>query len=120
MLIRERKTAMPSTSLVQKHVADNATLPKPRGLLPVPPEVVGHVEQEALRAVKGHGFTLTDDAKRRMLNEGTLDWFYRDQWVSYRETHQGVEVLAVGLEEIGELARRLTAEERSGVKTRLV
>ena len=25
----------------------------------------------------------------------SLDWFFRDQWVSYRETPRGVDVLAV-------------------------
>jgi hypothetical protein len=78
------------------------------------------VELEALRADKEHGITLTAEAKQRMLNQGTLDWFYQDQWVSYRDTPQGVEVLAVGLEEVGKLAGRLTAEQRPGVKTKLV
>ena len=111
---------MPSKFTDQKLPALDKTLAKLRGLLPVPPEVVEHVEKEAARAQTEHGFTLTDDARQRMLNEGTLDWFYRDQWVSYRETPQGVEVLAVGLEEVGELASRLTNEERSGVKSKLV
>jgi hypothetical protein len=55
-----------------------------------------------------------------MLHDGTLDWYYRDQWVSYRETADGVEVLAVGLDEVGGVASRLTGEERRQVKTRLV
>jgi hypothetical protein len=55
-----------------------------------------------------------------MLNDGTLDRYYHGQWVSYRETPQGVEVLAVGLEEMGALAHRLTPEERAGVRSKLV
>ena len=93
---------------------------RPGNLLSVPPEVAEHVEKEAARAQAEHGFTLTPEAKQLMLNDGTLDWYYRDQWVSYRETPQGVVVLAVGLEEMGELARRLTAEERAGVRSKLV
>ena len=93
---------------------------RPGNLLSVPPEVVEHVEKEAARAQTEYGFTLTPEARQRMLNQGTLDWYYRDQWVSYRETPQGVVVLAVGLEEMGELARRLTAEERAGVRSKLV
>ena len=111
---------MPSTFMDEKQPGYDATLPKPRGLLPVPRAVAEHAEREALRAEIEHGVELTAEARQRMLNQGTLDWFYRDQWVSYRDTSQGVEVLAVGLEEIGELARRLTEEQRSGVKTKLV
>ncbi len=111
---------MPSTFTDQAPPGSDQTPPKPRGLLPVPPEVAQHVEQEAARAQREHGFALTEETRRRMLHEGALDWFYRDQWVSYRESSQGVEVLAVGLEEVGELASRLSAEERAGVKSKLV
>ena len=111
---------MPSPFTDQKHSASDRAPPQPRGLLPVPPEVAEHVEKEAARAQAEHGFTLTEEARRRMLHQGTLDWFYRDLWVSYRETPQGVEVLAVGLEEVGELASRLTEDERAGVKSKLV
>jgi hypothetical protein len=111
---------MPSTFTDQKTPAHDLSLCKRRGLLPVPCEVAEHVEREAARAQKEHGFSLTEEARQRMLREHTLDWFYRDQWVSYRETPQGVEVLAVGLEEVGELARRLGEKERPGVKTKLV
>jgi hypothetical protein len=55
-----------------------------------------------------------------MLHDLTLDWYYRDQWVSYWETSQGVDVLAVGLKEVGELEDRLTAAERSCLRTRFV
>jgi hypothetical protein len=111
---------MPSTFTDRQHPADDRTQPRPRGLLPVPPEVAEHVEKEAARAQAEHGFTLTAEARQRMLNQGTLDWFYRDQWVSYRETAEGVEVLAVGLEEVGELASRLTEEQRSFVRSKLL
>jgi hypothetical protein len=93
---------------------------RPGNLLSVPPEVAEHVEKEAARAQTEHGFTLTPEARQRMVNQGTLDWYYRDQWVSYRETLQGVEVLAVGLEEMGALARRLTAEKRAAIRSKLV
>jgi hypothetical protein len=110
-----------SSSLVDQEQAARGTPPSEwRGLLPVPSAVSEHVAQEALRAQKEHGFALTDEAKQRMLNQGTLDWYYRDQWVSYREVPQGVEVLAIGLEEVGNLARTLTEEQRSTVKTKLV
>jgi hypothetical protein len=111
---------MPSSFIDSQHPASGATPAAPRGLLPVPPEVAEHVEQENLRARREHGFSLTAEAKQRMLNQGSLDWFYHDQWVSYRDTAHGVEVLAVGLEEVGNLASKLAAEQRVGVKTKLV
>jgi hypothetical protein len=106
--------------IVSSTSTDLEQLARPGKPLPVPPEVAEHVEKEAARAQAEHGFTLTPEAKQRMLNEGTLDWYYRDQWVSYRETPQGVEVLAVGLEEMGALAQRLTAEERADIRSKLV
>jgi hypothetical protein len=93
---------------------------KPRGLLPVPPEVAESVAKEAARAREQYGWSLTDEARRRMLHEATLDWFYRDQWVSYRETAEGVEVLAVGLPEVRELAGKLSESEKAAVRTKLV
>jgi hypothetical protein len=111
---------VPLPLINQHQPAHDALQPRPRGLLPVPPAVAEHVQCEALRAKQEQGLQLTAEARQRMLNQGTLDWFYQDQWVSYRDTAQGVEVLAVGLEEVGELARRLGAEQRSTVKTKLV
>src|SRR6266540_2275954 len=102
------------------HPAYDATLPRPRGSLPVPPAVLELVSREEARIQKQHGITLTDAARRQMVHEHTLDWFYRDQWVSYRETDQGVEVLAVGLAEIEQLQEQLSEEERQTVRTRQI
>jgi hypothetical protein len=111
---------MASTFTDQHQPAHDPTQPKPRGLLPVPAAVAEHVEKEGTRAQREYGFALTPEARQRMLNEGALDWFYRDQWVSYRVTPQGVEVLAVGLEQTAELGSQLTEAERSTIKTKLV
>jgi hypothetical protein len=119
-MLAGKEIAMASTFVDDKRAAQGAVPANLRGLLSVPPAVSEHVEGESLRAQKEHGFALTSEAKQRMLNQGTLDWFYRDQWVSYRDTPQGVEVLGVGLEEVGELARNLTAEQRLEVITKLV
>jgi hypothetical protein len=111
---------MASSITDKQQQAHDPTRPKPRGLLPVPPEVAEHVEAEGARAQKDYRFALTAEARQRMLNEGTLDWFYRDYRVSYRETAQGVEVLAVGLEDMAQLASRLTEAERTTIKSKLV
>jgi hypothetical protein len=82
--------------------------------------VVEHVEREAQRVQVEFGIALGEETKQRLRNEGTLDWFYHDQWVSYRETPDGVEVLAVGLEEIGTLSSGLSPDQRDRMKTKLV
>jgi hypothetical protein len=102
------------------HPAYDATFPKPRGILPIPPAVAELIAREEARVQKQHGVKLTDEARRKMLNDQTLDWFYRDQWVSYRETDQGVEILAVGPEEIEQLKGRLSGEEQQTIRTRQV
>jgi hypothetical protein len=104
----------------QQSIAADALTAQPRGLLPVPPAVAEHVEREARRAEKEFGFQLTPEARQRMLHQGTLDWFYRDQWVTYRDTPLGVEILAVGLEEVGALAQKLTPEQRTTLTTKQV
>lgn len=102
------------------HPSQDCCLPKPRGLLPVPPEVAETVAREESRLASEHGFAVTAETRRRMLNQQTLDHYYRDHWISYRETPQGVEVLAVGVDEIGQLLRRLSQADQLLVQTKLV
>jgi hypothetical protein len=93
---------------------------RPRGVLPVPAPVAAFVAAEEARVLRQHDIQLTEEAKRRMLNDGTLDAYYRDEWVSYRETPQGVEVLAVGLEEIDRLSKQPVSDDTSVIHTRQV
>ena len=93
---------------------------RPRGLLPVPAAVAAFVAAEEDRILKQHGIQLADAAKRRMLNEATLDAYYRYEWVSYRETSQGVEVLAVGLDEIGRLTQQRVVNDQPPIRTRQI
>lgn len=111
---------MPNPFIDLTHPAYGPTVPKPRGLLPVPSTVREAVGREEARVRQQHGVTLTPEAHRRLLNDQTLDWYYRDQWVSYRETDQGVEVLAVGLEEAEKLEQKLPPAEFQAVRTRQV
>jgi hypothetical protein len=67
------------------------------------------------------GSRLTPDARWKLIVDQTLDRYFRDQWVSYRETPVGVDVLAVGLDEIGRLMRsNLSQEELLSIRTRQI
>jgi membrane-anchored protein YejM (alkaline phosphatase superfamily) len=82
--------------------------------------VTEFVATEAARILRQHGIQLTEETKRRMLNEGTLDAYYRYEWVSYRETPQGVEVLVVGLDEIDRLAKQPVSDDQPVIRTRQI
>jgi hypothetical protein len=90
--------------------------PKPRGLLPIPGEVEEIIAKEAARLLKEHGIVPTPEARRRMVDSFTLQYYYEGFHVAYRPTSQGPEVLAVGDEEIGRLLRGMDQEERAKIK----
>jgi hypothetical protein len=79
-------------------------LPPPRGLLPIPAEIQERVAQDQARLQPFY----TDDYARLTLDDWTLAYYYEGETVAYRRTPQGVEVLAVGFPEIGDLLRPLT------------
>ena len=75
------------------------TRPKPRGLLPVPPEVQAVIAQEEARLRDEHGIVPTPEARQRMVDAFTLQYYYEGFYVAYRPTPRGPEVLAVGHDE---------------------
>jgi hypothetical protein len=81
--------------------------PSPAGLLPVHPDVEKLMAREKARLLP----YMTDEAEKRMRDDYTLQYYFEGETISYRVTPQGVEVLAVGLDEIGELLRGKTQEE---------
>ncbi len=89
--------------------------PKPHGLIPVPPEVGAVVVREQARLLKEHGIIPTPEATQRMVDSLTLQYYFDGIDIAYRRTSQGVEVVAVGLEEVGELIRTTPQEQREGV-----
>ena len=93
-----------------------AARPKPKGLLPVPPEVEALIAREEARLLHEKGVVPTPEARRRMLDSLTLQYYYEGFYVAYRPTLQGPEVLAVGHEEIGQLLRGLDQKERLKIK----
>src|SRR5262249_41748233 len=80
--------------------AHDPNYPKPRGGLPVPPEVAEHVAREEARIKREHGFRIAPEARQQMLDNNTLHYYYDLAYIAYRCTPQVVEVLSVGLEEV--------------------
>jgi hypothetical protein len=91
------------------------TRPKPHGLIPIPPEVETIVAREEARLLKEHGIIPTAEARQRLVDALTLQYYFDGIDIAYRRTPRGVEVVAVGLEEVGELIRTTPQEHREGV-----
>jgi hypothetical protein len=87
--------------------------PKPHGLLPIPPEIEAVVAREEARLHREYGITPTPEARQRMVDSLTLQYYFDGIDVAYRHTTQGVEVVAVGLDEVGELIRTTPQEQRA-------
>ena len=79
--------------------AHDPSFPKPRGLLPVPQEIEEAVAREEARITREHGFVIAPEARQRMLNDLTLQYYYEGAYVASRHTPLGVEILAVGRDE---------------------
>lgn len=86
---------------------------KPRGLLPVPPEVEEAVAEEQARLQP----YFTDEYARRTRDYMTFRHWHEGTHVAYRYTPQGIEVLAVGWDEVGKFPKETPPEERQGVFT---
>jgi hypothetical protein len=92
-----------------------APRPTPHGLLPTPPEVEAVVAQEEARLLKEHGMVPSPEARQRMVDSLKLQYYYDGIDIAYRLQPHGVEVLAVGLEEVGAFIRQTPPEQREGV-----
>jgi hypothetical protein len=90
--------------------------PKPRGFLPIPCEVEQVIAKVEARLLNEHGIVPTPEARQRMVDSFTLQYYYEGFYVAYRPTSQGPEVLAVGDEEIGRLLRGMGQQERLKIK----
>ncbi len=80
-----------------------------RGILPTPREVAKIVEREVRER------PMTDKTRQWATDLLKFQYYFGGWDVIYRDTDQGREVLAVGLEEIGELRRRLSPTEWESV-----
>ena len=93
-----------------------AARPKPRGLLPIPPEVEASIAEEDSWLLKHHGIVPTVEDRQRQVNSLTLQFYYGGHDVAYRLTPQGVELLATGLSEIRQLVQGMGQEELMSIK----
>jgi len=71
----------------------------PRGFVKFPDHIVQGIA--ALAVKYGYG----EEYARRSLVRNTLIWFYDGLPVAYRERPDGIEVLALGFEEVGQYRR---------------
>jgi len=92
--------------------AHDPNFPKPRGLLPVPPAVEEDVAREQAR-LQPH---FTDEYANRARDEMTVRYYYEGTEMAYRRTVQGVEVLAVGWEEVNKFLKDTPPEQRQDVR----
>ena len=95
--------------------AYNPDIPKPRGLLPVPPEVEASIANVEAQIASEHGIQIAQEAKQWMRDEWTLRYYYDNAYVAYRRTPQGVEVLAVGWDEASKYRKDHPQETRQDV-----
>jgi hypothetical protein len=86
-------------------------LPKPRGLLPVPPEIAEEIAREQASEQPYY----TDDYAKLTRDNWTLTYYYEGETVASRSTPEGIEVLAVGPEEVRRFFQETPPENRQGV-----
>ncbi len=84
----------------------------PHGLVPIPQEVLDVVEKQVGKFPPG---IITPESRKRMVDDLTLQYYFEGEEIAYRRTDQGIEVFAVGLEEIGEYIRTHPYPERPDV-----
>src|ERR1700722_9246480 len=96
--------------------AHDPNFPKPRGLLPVPQEIEEAVACEEARVLRDHGIAIAPEARQRMLNDLTLQYYYESSYVASRHTPLGVEILAVGRDEASEFIKDHPPETRNDVR----
>jgi hypothetical protein len=100
--------------------ARDPSVSKPRGLLTVPPEVEETVAREEERVARENGIAITPEARRRMLDDLTIQHYYEGAYVASRRTPQGIEILAVGWDEANQYRENHPPETRQDVRIGIV
>ncbi len=100
--------------------AHDPNFPKPRGLLPVPPELEEVVARDAAQVARDYGVIATPEAKQKMLDDLTLQYYYDGAYVVSRRVPGGVEILAVGWDEAHKFRDDHPPETRQDVRIGIV
>jgi hypothetical protein len=100
--------------------AYDPNFPKPRGFVPVADDVAASVADFEARFIREHGAPMTPEARQRILDDWTLNYYYDNSYLAYRRTPRGVEVLAVGWEEVRKYLNDNPPETRQNVEIRVV
>jgi hypothetical protein len=109
---------MPSTFYDAKAPRYNGPGPRrpqdlPHGVVPPPSELVVQVAKDRAKFPT----EIFNDAYAKLtLDDWTLAYYYEGFDVAYRSVPEGVEVLAVGQEELGNYIKATPADQRPGVK----
>ena len=85
------------------------------GLLPVPQRVRELVARERAKLLEAARVEPSREAEKLQTDALTLQYYYEGFDVAYRPTASGVEVLAVGHEDIGRLVREIDDLERMSI-----
>jgi hypothetical protein len=91
--------------------AHDPNFPKPRGLLPVPPEVEDDIAREQARLQ----LDFTEEYAKLVRDSVTLRYYYEGTEVASRRTPRGVEVLAVGWDEVKRFLEETPPEQQEDV-----
>ncbi len=100
--------------------AHDPSFPKPRGLLPVPQEIEETVAREEARIARENGIVIAPEARRRMLDDLTIQYYYEGAYVASRRTPHGIEILAVGWDEANQYRENHPPETRQDVRIGIV
>lgn len=99
--------------------AHDPSFPKPRGLLPVPPEVAESLATREADLFRERGIRITTEARQRALEYAMTNWYFDNTEIAYRRTPDGIDVLAVGSEEVSRFVRDHPLETRRDVVIRV-
>jgi hypothetical protein len=100
--------------------AHDPSFPKPRGLLPVPQVIEETVAREEARIARENGIVIAPEARRRMLDDLTIQYYYEGAYVASRRTPHGIEILAVGWDEANQYRENHPPETRQEVRIGIV
>jgi hypothetical protein len=92
--------------------AHDPSFPEPRGLLPVPPEVDQAVARQQARLQP----YFTDESAKQVRDDMTLRYYDEGTYVASRHTAEGVDVLAVGWDEVRKFLEEIPPEQQQGVQ----